>query len=118
MNNDRDKLLKQVNIDTIFFFLTVVAAIISLYLINEKKKSILNIDCISNEEANNIYRYNRILKFIIAGYFFLNAYYNSQNIENEEEKKQSDLLVTATFFLLIGALLYLPLGNSNLIIEN
>lgn len=118
MNNDREELLKQANIDTIFFFLTVVAALVSFYLINEKKKSILNIDCISNEEANIIYKYNRILKFIIAGYFFLNAYYSSQNIESEEDKKQSELLVAATFFLLIGALLYLPLGNSNLIIEN
>lgn len=118
MNNDRKELLKQANIDTIFFFLTIVAALVSFYLINEKKKSILNIDCISNEEANKIYKYNRILKFIIAGYFFLNAYYSSQNIESEEDKKQSELLVTATFFLLIGALLYLPLGNSNLIIEN
>jgi len=118
MNNDREELLKQANIDTNFFFLTVVAALISLYLITEKKKSILNIDCISNEEANIIYKYNRILKFIIAGYFFINAYYSNKNIKNEEDKKQSDLLVTATFFLLIGAALYLPLGNSNLIIEN
>ena len=38
MNNDKDELLKQVNIDIIFFFLLVVKAIISFYLINEKKK--------------------------------------------------------------------------------
>ena len=36
----------------------------------------------------------------------------------EEEKKQEGLLTLATFFILIGATLYLPLGNSNLIIEN
>jgi len=118
MNKELEELLKQANIDIIFFFLTVVAAIVSFYLINEKKKSILNIDCITNEKANEIYKYNRILKAIIAGYFFLNAYYSSQNTQNEEDKKQNELLVSATFFLLIGALLYLPLGNSNLIIEN
>ena len=55
MNNDKDELLKQVNIDIIFFFLLVVKAIISFYLINEKKKSILNIPSISNEKANKIY---------------------------------------------------------------
>ena len=57
MNNDKDELLKQVNIDIIFFFLLVVKAIISFYLINEKKKSILNIPSISNEKANKIYYY-------------------------------------------------------------
>ena len=57
MNNDKDELLKQVNIDIIFFFLLVVKAIISFYLINEKKKSILHIPSISNEKANKIYYY-------------------------------------------------------------
>ncbi|MBQ8193159.1 MAG: hypothetical protein IJZ46_03710 [Bacilli bacterium] len=118
MNNDREKLLKQANLDIIFFFLTVVAALVSFYLINEKKKSILNIDCITNKQANKIYRYNRILKFIIAGYFFLNAYYSYKEREEFSDNQQEELLVAATFFLLIGALLYLPLGNSNLIIEN
>ena len=118
MNNDKDKLLKQVDIDTLFFFLTLIASLISLYLINEKKKSILNIDCITNEKANEIYKYNRILKFIIAGYFFLNAYYSNKNTKDIENKKQTELLVIATLFLLIGSALYLPLGNSNLIIEN
>lgn len=118
MNDDKNKLLKQVNIDTLFFFLTVVASLISLYLINEKKKSILKIDCITNEKANEIYKYNRILKFIIAGYFFLNAYYSNKTNENLDNKQQTELLVIATLFLLIGSALYLPLGNSNLIIEN
>ena len=73
---------------------------------------------ISNEKANKIYYYNRRLNFIIAIYFFLNAYYSYQNATTEEEKKQEGLLTLATFFILIGAALYLPLGNSNLIIEN
>ena len=38
--------------------------------------------------------------------------------ENLADTKQEKLLVAATFFLLVGAALYLPLGNSNLIIEN
>ena len=41
-----------------------------------------------------------------------------QNATTEEEKEQEKYLVAATFFILLGALLYLPLGNSNLIIEN
>ena len=69
-------------------------------------------------KANKIYLYNRILKFIIAGYFFLNAYYSYKEGEKLSDKKQEELLVIATFFLLLGAAFYLPLGNSNLIIEN
>ena len=53
-----------------------------------------------------------------AIYFFLNAMYSYQNATTEEEKEQEKYLVAATFFILLGALLYLPLGNSNLIIEN
>ena len=117
MNNDKDELLKQVNIDIIFFFLLVVKAIISFYLINEKKKSILNIPSISNEKANKIYYYNRRLNVIIAIYFFINAYQNYQNSDPNNNIGEK-YLVAATFFILIGALLYLPLGNSNLIIEN
>lgn len=115
---DKEKLLKQVNTDIIFFFLSVVQSIIAFYLINEKKKSILNIGCISNNNANNIYKFNRNLNFIISLYFFINAYQSYQEAETEEDKKQSELLLTATFFVLIGSTLYLPLGNSNLIIEN
>ena len=118
MNDDKEKLLKQVNIDMIFFSLATVAALVSLYLITEKKKSILNIEAITNQKANKIYLYKRILKFIIAGYFFLNAYYSYKEEENLGDKKQEELLVIATFFLLLGAAFYLPLGNSNLIIEN
>ena len=118
MNGDKEKLLKQVNLDIIFFFLAIVAAIVSFYIINEKKKSILNIDCISNEKANEIYWYNRVLKLIIAIYFFLNAYYSYKEAEDLASKKQEQLLVSATFLALLSAILYLPLGNSNLIIEN
>ena len=40
MNNDKDELLKQVNIDIIFFFLLVVKAIISIYLVFQMRKQI------------------------------------------------------------------------------
>ena len=108
MKNTNEKLLKEINIDILFFFLAAIKAGVSF----------LNIPSISNEKANKIYYYNRRLNLIIAIYFFLNAYYSYQNATTEEEKKQEGLLTLATFFILIGAALYLPLGNSNLIIEN
>ena len=118
MNNNKEKLLNQVNLDIIFFFLSGIQSIVSFYIITEKKKSILHIRSIDNNTANKIYYYNRRLNFIICLYFFINAYYSYQNATTEKEKKQSELLVVATFFILIGSIFYLPLGNSNLIIEN
>lgn len=117
MNNDKEKLLNQVNRDIIFFFLLVVSAGISFYVINEKKKSILGIDCIDNDTANRLYYYNRRLSAIIAIYFLLNAYINYVTDENPENRNQDKFLLLATLFNLIGALFYLPLGNSNVIID-
>ena len=117
MNKNKEELLKQVNLDIIFFFLLVVSAGISFYVINEKKKSILGIDCIDNETANKLYYYNRRLSVIIAIYFLLNAYSNYVTDENPDNKNQDKLLLLATIFNLIGSLFYLPLGNSNVIID-
>lgn len=117
MNNKNENLLKEVNIDIIFFFLVIVKSLVSFYIITEKKKSILNIPSITNEEANKLYYYNRRLNVVIAIYFFLNAYSNYQGSDPNNNTGEKYLLA-ATFFILIGSLLYLPLGNSNLIIEN
>lgn len=117
MNNNKANLLKEVNIDIIFFFLIIIKSLISFYIITEKKKSILNKPSINNEIANKIYYYNRRLNVIIAIYFFLNAYNNYKN-KDINSNKGEEYLVLATFFILIGSILYLPLGNSNLIIEN
>ena len=118
MNEDREKLLKQVNLDIIFFFLLLVTAGVNFYVINEKKKSILDIDCIDNNTANKLYYYNRRLAVIIAIYFLFNAYNNYITDENPENINQDKFLLLATTFNLIGSLFYLPLGNSNVIIEN
>ena len=116
--NNNEKIEKKINIDIIFFFLSIVASLTSFYIINEKKKSIKHIKCIDNKTANKIYKYNRRLNFIICIYFFLNAYYSYKSIPEGKDKSQEELLLTATFFALIGSAFYLPLGNSNLIIEN
>ena len=61
MSNNKD-LLKEVNIDIVFFFLIIVKSLISFYIITEKKKSILNIPSITNKEANKLYYYNLFIK--------------------------------------------------------
>ena len=118
MKESKEELLNQANRDTIFFFLLIVQSMISFYILGEKKKSILGIPSIDNNTANKLYRYNRRLNFIICIYFFLNALYSYQNVNNEREKEQDKYLILATLFILIGSYFYLPLGNSNLIIEN
>jgi len=57
MKNTNEKLLKEINIDILFFFLAAIKAGVSFYLINEKKKSALNIESINNTTANKIYYY-------------------------------------------------------------
>ena len=123
MNEDKIEELKQVNVDIIFFFLTIIASFISFYLIIEKKKSIFNENTITNDNANKVYRFNRYFLFFIEFYFLANSYYYYKKLENQEnvspeEWKQAKLLFIANIFAFISALLYLPLGNSNLIIEN
>ena len=120
---EKEQELKQVNMDIIFFFLTLIAAFISFYLINEKKKSIFNKQTISNKQANNIYKFNRHLLFFIECYFLINSYYyykklKNQQFKNEEDYNQAKLLFLANIFSFISVIIYLPLGNSNLIIEN
>ena len=117
MNKDKEELLNQVNRDIIFFFLLVVTSLVNFYVINEKKKSILGIDCIDNDTANRLYYYNRRLAVIIAIYFLLNAYNNYITDENPENINQDKFLLLATLFNLIGSIFYLPLGNSNVIID-
>ena len=114
---NKEKLLKQVNTDIIFFFLLLVTAGINFYVINEKKKNILGVDCIDNNTANKLYYYNRRLTVIIAIYFLLNAYRNYITDENPDNINQDKFQLLATTFNLIGSLFYLPLGNSNVIIE-
>ncbi len=104
MSNNKD-LLKEVNIDIVFFsFLIIVKSLISFYIINrKKKKSILNIPSITNKEANKLYYYNRRLNVIIAIYFFINAYNNYQDSDPNDNTGERYLLA-ATFFILIGSL--------------
>jgi len=123
MDEEKNKLLNQVNTDIIFFSLSLIAGIISLYIINEKKKSILKKKCISNSNANKIYKANRFLLFLISFYFLSNSYYYYKKIQNdkditEEDYNQAKFLFIANIFSFISAIIYLPLGNSNLIIEN
>lgn len=109
--------LKQVNLDIIFFFIFAVSGITSLYIIVEKKKNILGINDIDADTINRIYRINRGLILIVWTYFLLNSYNALKNEEDLENLKQDRLFVLAAFLGFLSALIYLPFGNSNVVID-
>ena len=116
---DDDK-LKEINADIVFFFFLVITALISLLIIIEKKKTIYGINKLSKNELNKLFRFNRYFIILIDIYFVINAY-NAlinfiNNNEDEETIKEQTILLLANIFFLIGALLYIPLTNSDSII--
>jgi SNF family Na+-dependent transporter len=112
-----DDELKKVNVDIIFFFLFVVATMTSFYIIIEKKKSILDIGNVDADKINALYHGNRKLIFVIWIYFLVNAYLAFKNEENEDNMWQDKLLLLAAIFGVLSASCYLPLGNSNVVIN-
>ena len=120
MNEDQKEKLKQINIDIIFFFLLIVVSIISFYIIIEKKKTIYNINNLNKKQLNKLFKFNRYLIILIDLYFVINAYKSLINYINNKEdietiKEQLILLISNTI-LLLGAILYIPLTNSDSII--
>ena len=120
MNEDQKEKLKQINIDIIFFFLLIIVSIISFYIIIEKKKTIYNINNLNKKQLNKLFKFNRYLIILIDLYFVINAYKSLINYINNKEdietiKEQLILLISNTI-LLLGAILYIPLTNSDSII--
>ena len=116
---DEDK-LNEINRDIIFFFFLVITSLVSFYIINEKKKMLFNINNLNKEELNKLFRFNRYFIIFIDIYFVINAY-NAliefiNNNEDEDTIKEQFILLMANVFFLIGALLYIPLTNSDSII--
>ena len=112
--------LNEINCDTVFFFFLVITSLVSFYIINEKKKTLFNINNLSKDELNKLFRYNRYFIIFIDIYFVINAYnalveFINDNKDEETIKEQFILLIANVFFL-IGALLYIPLINSDSII--
>ena len=116
---DKNK-LNEINRDAVFFFFLVITSLISLYIIIEKKKILFNINNFNKNELNKLFRFNRYFIIFIDIYFVINAY-NAliefiNNNEDEETIKEQFILLVANVFFLIGALLYIPLTNSDSII--
>lgn len=112
--------LNEINRDIIFFFFLVITSLIALYIIIEKKKTLYNLNKLNKEELNKLFKFNRYFIIIIDIYFVINAY-NAlieviNNNEDEETIKEQFILLIANVVFLIGALLYIPLTNSDSII--
>lgn len=122
MKNDIDGKLEKINTDILFYFLLVISSGISFYIINEKKRDILDRSNNSKDVLNKMYIFNRRLIVFVNIYFLINVYnsykeaINRNNI-SESELYQTKLLFWGVVFGFIGSLFYLPITNSNFIIK-
>lgn len=122
MKNDIDGELERINTDILFYFLLVISSGISFYIINEKKRDILDRSNNSKDVLNKMYIFNRRLIVLVNIYFLINVYnsykeaINRDNI-SESELYQTKLLFWGVVFGFIGSLFYLPITNSNFIIK-
>ena len=122
MKNDIDGELEKINTDILFYFLLVISSGISFYIINEKKRDILDRCNNSKDVLNKMYIFNRRLIVFVNIYFLINVYnsykeaINRDNI-SESELYQTKLLFWGVVFGFIGSLFYLPITNSNFIIK-
>lgn len=122
MKNDIDGKLEKINTDILFYFLLVISSGISFYIINEKKRDILDRSNNSKDVLNKMYIFNRRLIVFVNIYFLINVYnsykeaINRDNI-SESELYQTKLLFWGVVFGFIGSLFYIPITNSNFIIK-
>ena len=122
MKNDIDGKLEKINTYILFYFLLVISSGISFYIINEKKRDILDRSNNSKDVLNKMYIFNRRLIVFVNIYFLINVYnsykeaINRDNI-SESELYQTKLLFWGVVFGFIGSLFYLPITNSNFIIK-
>ena len=122
MKNDIDGKLEKINTDILFYFLLVISSGISFYIINEKKRDILDRSNNSKDVLNKMYIFNRRLIVFVNIYFLINVYnsykeaINRDNI-SKSELYQTKLLFWGVVFGFIGSLFYLPITNSNFIIK-
>ena len=122
MKNDIDGKLEKINTDILFYFLLFISSGISFYIINEKKRDILDRSNNSKDVLNKMYIFNRRLIVFVNIYFLINVYnsykeaINRDNI-SESELYQTKLLFWGVVFGFIGSLFYLPITNSNFIIK-
>lgn len=122
MKNDIDGKLEKINTDILFYFLLVISSGISFYIINEKKRDILDRSNNSKDVLNKMYIFNRRLIVFVNIYFLINVYNSYKEAINRDDISESELYQTKLLFWgvvfgFIGSLFYLPITNSNFIIK-
>lgn len=122
MGNGNERELERINTDILFYFLLLISSGISFYIINEKRKGILERERMSGESLNEMYIFNRRLVVFVNIYFLINVYNSYKEAINRDDISESDLYQTKLLFWgvvfgFIGSLFYLPITNSNFIIK-
>lgn len=120
MNIDKDK-LKNIDINIIFFFLLNITALMSFYIVINKKRELLNLKNIGRDNMNKIFQTSHYMQIIINIYFVINAYnaleriIENDNYDEEEYNTQLTILVSNVLFL-IASIMYLPIMNSKYVL--
>lgn len=120
MNIDKDK-LKNIDINIIFFFLLNITALMSFYIVINKKRELLNLKNIGRDNMNKLFQTSHYMQIIINIYFVINAYnaleriIENDNYDEEEYNTQLTILVSNVLFL-IASIMYLPIMNSKYVL--
>lgn len=113
--------LNRINRDLLFFFLLIVTSVAPFYIVLNKRRAALNQKNIGFENMNRIFQFGHQLQIIVSIYFVINAYDALERIKkeepNNEEAYNTQLTVlVSNVFILIGAVLYLPIMNSDYVL--
>lgn len=117
-NNDYQK---EINNDLIFFFLSIISALIAFYIVIQKKRQINGLPSLSYEDKNKLFQFRIYLVIFIDIYFVINAYNalmrikNKDNYDDEEYNTQLIVLVS-NVLILIAALMYIPIKDSSYVL--
>ena len=119
---NKDKNLKDINNDLIFFFLVIITSFIGFYIVINKKRQILNLNCISNEALNKLFKSKIYLTLIVNIYFVINAYNSLEEIKKRkgvesQEYKDQIVVMSANTLILIASFMYLTISNSDYVIS-
>ena len=98
MKNDIDGELEKINTDILFYFLLVISSGISFYIINEKKRDILDRSNNSKDVLNKMYIFNRRLIVFVNIYFLINVYNSYKEAINRDNISESELYQTKLLF--------------------
>ena len=99
--------IKQIEIQTIFSFISIITIIISIILLQDQKNFLEKKEHFLNpSDADNLSKFNRILILIVA-IIFLTINYKLKDLSKNEDQKSYNLQIIASYLVVISSLITL-----------